>query len=69
LDQQLAQSVSTQRFSMALLTRFEALVRRELVTGADPDHRQARNNGSEFTILSVATQRCWKNEETVSKVE
>src|SRR5262245_42348506 len=33
--------------------------------------RQARNNGSKFTILSVATQRSWKNaeDEWVSKVE
>jgi single-strand DNA-binding protein len=29
--------------------------------GADPDQRQARNNGSKFTVLSVATQRSWKN--------
>ena len=32
--------------------------------GADAEQRQARNNGSKFTILSVATQRCWKNAET-----
>ena len=39
--------------------------------GADPEQRQARNNGSKFTALSVATQRSWKNaeEEWVSKVE
>ena len=39
--------------------------------GADPEQRQARNNGSKFTVLSVATQRSWKNaeEEWVSKVE
>jgi single-strand DNA-binding protein len=39
--------------------------------GADPDQRQARNNGSKFTVLSVATQRSWKNaeDEWVSKVE
>jgi single-strand DNA-binding protein len=40
--------------------------------GADPEQRQARNNnGSKFTILSVATQRSWKNtdDEWVSKVE
>src|SRR5258708_35793237 len=39
--------------------------------GADPEQRQARNNGSKFTVLSVATQRSWKNEEDewVSKVE
>src|SRR5258708_11368613 len=30
--------------------------------GADPEQRQARNNnGSKFTVLSVATQRAWKN--------
>ena len=28
--------------------------------GADPEQRQARNNGSKFTVLSVATQRSWK---------
>ncbi len=31
--------------------------------GADPEQRQARNNGSKFTVLSVATQRSWKNAE------
>jgi single-strand DNA-binding protein len=38
---------------------------------ADPEQRQARNNGSKFTVLSVATQRSWKNaeDEWVSKVE
>lgn len=25
--------------------------------GADPEQRQSRNNGSKFTVLSVATQR------------
>ena len=30
--------------------------------GEDPEQRQARNNnGSKFTVLSVATQRSWKN--------
>ena len=29
--------------------------------GADPEQRQARNNGSKYTVLSVATQRSWKN--------
>jgi len=29
--------------------------------GADPEQRQSRNNGANFTILSVATQRSWKN--------
>ena len=39
--------------------------------GADPEQRQARNNGSKFTVLSVATQRAWRNaeDEWVSKVE
>jgi single-strand DNA-binding protein len=38
---------------------------------ADPEQRQARNNGSKFTVLSVVTQRSWKNaeDEWVSKVE
>ena len=32
--------------------------------GADPEQRQARNgNSSKFTVLSVATQRAWKNAE------
>ena len=39
--------------------------------GADPEQRQARNNGTKFTVLSVATQRSWKNtdDEWVSKTE
>ncbi len=39
--------------------------------GAEPEQRQARNNGSKFTVLSVATQRSWKSaeDEWVSKVE
>ncbi len=39
--------------------------------GADLEQRQARNNGSKFTVLSVATQRSWKNEqdEWTSKTE
>ncbi len=39
--------------------------------GSDPEQRQARNNGSKFTVLSVATQRSWKNaeDEWASKVE
>ena len=39
--------------------------------GADPEQHQARNNGSKFTVLSVAAQRSWKNaeDEWVSKVE
>jgi single-strand DNA-binding protein len=39
--------------------------------GAGPEQRQARNNGSKFTVLSVATQRSWKKaeDEWVSKVK
>jgi single-strand DNA-binding protein len=39
--------------------------------GSDPEQRQARNNGSKFTVLSVATQRSWKNseDEWASKTE
>src|SRR2546427_10535085 len=40
--------------------------------GADPEQRQARNNnGSKFTVLSVAAQRPWKNtdDEWASKTE
>jgi len=39
--------------------------------GADPEQREARSNGSKFTILSVATQRSWKNaqDEWASKTE
>lgn len=39
--------------------------------GADPEQRQSRKNGRKFTVLSVATQRSWKNseEEWVSKTE
>jgi Single-strand binding protein family len=39
--------------------------------GADPEQRKARNGGAKFTVLSVATQRSWKNaeDEWVSKVE
>ena len=39
--------------------------------GSDPEQRQARNNGAKFTVLSVATQRSWKNaeDEWVSKTE
>ncbi len=29
--------------------------------GSDPEQRQAKGNGSKFTVLSVATQRSWKN--------
>ena len=40
--------------------------------GADPEQRQARNNNaSKLTVLSVATQRSWKNaqDEWTSKTE
>jgi single-strand DNA-binding protein len=39
--------------------------------GSDPELRQSRSNGSKFTVLSVATQRSWKNseDEWVSKTE
>ena len=29
--------------------------------GKDPERRQARANGAAFAVLSVATQRSWKN--------
>jgi single-strand DNA-binding protein len=39
--------------------------------GADPEQRQASNNGAKFTVLSVATRRSWKNaqDEWSSKTE
>jgi len=39
--------------------------------GSDPEQRQAKRNGSKFTVLSVATQRSWKNadDEWSSKTE
>ena len=39
--------------------------------GADPEQRQAKDNGAKFTVLSVATQRSWKNaqDEWASKTE
>jgi single-stranded DNA-binding protein len=39
--------------------------------GSDPEQRQAKGNGSKFTVLSVATQRSWKNadDKWSSKVE
>ena len=39
--------------------------------GADPEQRQAKGNGSKFTVLSVATRRSWKNaeDEWASKTE
>jgi len=29
--------------------------------GSDPEQRQAKGNGSKFSVLSIATQRSWKN--------
>jgi len=39
--------------------------------GSDPELRQAKGNGSNFTVISVATQRSWKNadDEWSSKTE
>ena len=39
--------------------------------GADPEQRQAKGNGSKFTVLSLATQHSWKNadDEWSSKTE
>jgi single-strand DNA-binding protein len=39
--------------------------------GADPEQRQAKGSGAKFTVLSVATQRSWKNaqDEWASKTE
>ena len=39
--------------------------------GADPEQRLAKGNGTKFTVLSVATQRSWKNaqDEWSSKTE
>jgi single-strand DNA-binding protein len=39
--------------------------------GADPEQRQSKSNGAKCTVLSVATQRSWKNEqdEWTSKTE
>jgi single-strand DNA-binding protein len=39
--------------------------------GADPEQRQSRKNDTKFTVLSLATQRSWKNpeDEWVSKTE
>jgi len=39
--------------------------------GSDPEQRQTKGNGSKFTVLSVATQRSWKNaqDEWSSKTE
>jgi single stranded DNA-binding protein len=39
--------------------------------GKDPEKRQVRGNGSNFTVLSVATQQSWKdsNEEWQARTE
>jgi single-strand DNA-binding protein len=39
--------------------------------GSDPEQRQSRKNGKKFAVLSVATQRSWKNteDEWISKTE
>ena len=39
--------------------------------GKDPERRQVRGNGANFTVLSVATQQSWKdaNDEWQSKTE
>jgi hypothetical protein len=39
--------------------------------GSDPEQRQAKGNGSKFTVLSIATQHSWKNadDEWSSKTE
>ena len=39
--------------------------------GKDPETRQVRDNGANFTVLSVATQQSWKdsNDEWQSKTE
>lgn len=39
--------------------------------GSDPEQRQAKGNGSKFTVFSLATQRSWKNadDEWTSKTE
>jgi single-strand DNA-binding protein len=39
--------------------------------GADPEQRQRNSDGTKFTVLSVATQRSWKNaqDEWSSKTE
>lgn len=39
--------------------------------GADPEQRVVKASGAKFTVLSVATQRSWKNaeDEWVSKTE
>lgn len=39
--------------------------------GADPEQRQSRSSNAKFAVLSVATQRSWKNaqDEWTSKTE
>ena len=39
--------------------------------GADPEQRQAKRNGANFVVFSLATQRSWKNadDEWSSKTE
>lgn len=39
--------------------------------GSDPEQRQAKRNGSKFTVFSLATQRSWKNadDEWASKTD
>jgi single stranded DNA-binding protein len=39
--------------------------------GSDPEQRQVKGSGIKFTVMSVATQRSWKNsdDEWASKVE
>jgi single-strand DNA-binding protein len=39
--------------------------------GANPEQRQGKKNGAKFTVLSIATQRSWKNaeDEWVSRTE
>jgi single-strand DNA-binding protein len=39
--------------------------------GADPEQRQVKSSGAKFAVLSVATQRSWKNaeDEWVSRTE
>jgi single-stranded DNA-binding protein len=49
---------------MAATLRHQNIIKHPLALGAAalPEQRQARNNnGSKFTVLSVATQRSWKN--------
>jgi len=36
--------------------------------GSAPEQRQAKDNDSKFTVLSVVTQRSWKNAQDKYKV-